>query len=254
MTEHTFVQSLAELPDDARKLDTPRITTSPSSGAPPRGQTAGIKTFLIADVRGYTTFTQTQGDEAAAELATAFADLARAVIESGGGDLIQLRGDEALAVFDSARQAIKTAIDLQTRFVEQTLADPTPAARGRDRPRRRRGGGGRRRFPRRRAQSRGAALQPRRRRRSSGDPGGRAPRASGRRRHVCRARAGARQGPGRARHGDQGTPEQEDLARGPRLPASARRGRSAPRRARGPQPVQGPPSVRGERRGRFLRP
>jgi len=31
---------------------------------------AGIKTFLIADVRGYTWFTQERGDEAAARLAT----------------------------------------------------------------------------------------------------------------------------------------------------------------------------------------
>jgi class 3 adenylate cyclase len=30
---------------------------------------ASIKTFLIADVRGYTLFTQTHGDEAAAKLA-----------------------------------------------------------------------------------------------------------------------------------------------------------------------------------------
>lgn len=110
--------------DSTRKVDTRPIATSPSSGAPARGKAAGIKTFLIADVRGYTTFTQTRGDEAAAELATVFADVARAVIEGGGGELIQLRGDEALAVFDSARQAIRTAIDLQTRFVEQTIGDP----------------------------------------------------------------------------------------------------------------------------------
>ena len=37
----------------------------------------GILTFLIADVRGYTRFTQDQGDEAAARLAATFAELAR---------------------------------------------------------------------------------------------------------------------------------------------------------------------------------
>src|SRR5215218_10447546 len=113
VTEHTFVQSVAGAPDGERKVDTRGIATSPSSGAPPRGRTAGIRTFLIADVRGYTTFTQTYGDEAAAELATAFAGIARTVVEGGGGELIELRGDEALAVFDSARNAIRTAIDLQ---------------------------------------------------------------------------------------------------------------------------------------------
>jgi hypothetical protein len=37
---------------------------------------AQIRTFLIADVRGYTLFTQERGDEAAAKLATKFADIA----------------------------------------------------------------------------------------------------------------------------------------------------------------------------------
>src|SRR5919106_604305 len=55
---------------------------------------AHIRTFLIADVRGYTVFTQEHGDE-------------------------------ALAVFDSARQAIRASIDLQRRFVDETVADPT---------------------------------------------------------------------------------------------------------------------------------
>ena len=35
-----------------------------------------------------------------------------------GGDLIQPRGDEALAVFESARQAIRAAMDLQAMFLE----------------------------------------------------------------------------------------------------------------------------------------
>src|SRR6478736_3197983 len=85
---------------------------------------AGIKTFLIADVRGYTRFTQQRGDEAAARLATRFAELAREAIEEAGGTLVELRGDEALAVFDSARQALRAASDLQERFVAETVADP----------------------------------------------------------------------------------------------------------------------------------
>ena len=86
---------------------------------------AGIKTFLIADVRGYTRFTQARGDEAAGRLATRFADLAREAIEAAGGTLVELRGDEALAVFDSARQALRAASDLQERFVAETVADPS---------------------------------------------------------------------------------------------------------------------------------
>ena len=36
-----------------------------------------------------------------------------------------MRGDEALAVFDSARQAIRVATDLQEQLVAETIADPT---------------------------------------------------------------------------------------------------------------------------------
>jgi class 3 adenylate cyclase len=39
-----------------------------------------LRTFLIADVRGYTSFTQRHGDEAAAKLAAKFARVARDVV------------------------------------------------------------------------------------------------------------------------------------------------------------------------------
>src|SRR5438309_995738 len=91
----------------------------------PAGEPAGIRTFLIADVRGYTLFTQERGDEAAAKLASRFAAVAREGVEARGGSVIELRGDEALAVFSSARQAIRAAVELQDRFVEETEADPT---------------------------------------------------------------------------------------------------------------------------------
>ena len=86
---------------------------------------AAIRTFLIADVRGYTVFTQERGDEAAAALAGKFAGVAREGVEARGGTVVELRGDEALAVFDSARQAIRAAVELQRRFVDETVADPT---------------------------------------------------------------------------------------------------------------------------------
>jgi YVTN family beta-propeller protein len=85
----------------------------------------GIRTFLIADVRGYTLFTQERGDEAAAKLAARFAEVAQEEVEARGGSLIELRGDEALAVFGSPRQAIRASVQLQERFVDETLADPS---------------------------------------------------------------------------------------------------------------------------------
>jgi YVTN family beta-propeller protein len=88
------------------------------------GDGAAIRTFLIADVRGYTLFTHERGDEAVAKLAAKFASLAREGVQARGGSVIELRGDEALAVFASPRQALRAAVELQARFVEETLADP----------------------------------------------------------------------------------------------------------------------------------
>jgi peptide/nickel transport system substrate-binding protein len=103
----------------------PRVTDT-DRPSDPHGNDAGaqIRTFLIADVRGYTLFTQERGDEAAAKLAAKFADIAREIVEGRGGMLLELRGDEALCVFASTREAIRTAVDLQQRFVEETLEQP----------------------------------------------------------------------------------------------------------------------------------
>ena len=82
--------------------------------SPPGG--AHIRTFLIADVRGYTRFTQERGDEEAGRLAATFAEQAREVIEACGGDLLELRGDEALSVFLVAPQALY-AVNRHVKFV-----------------------------------------------------------------------------------------------------------------------------------------
>ncbi|MGN6380958.1 MAG: ABC transporter substrate-binding protein [Gaiellales bacterium] len=86
---------------------------------------AEIRTFLIADVRGYTRFTQTHGDEAGARLAARFAEVVREVVESRSGRVVELRGDEALCVFGSPRAALRAAVQLQRRCAEETRADPT---------------------------------------------------------------------------------------------------------------------------------
>jgi YVTN family beta-propeller protein len=120
-------------PDGNRKsaaqtasADNPAVddTTRPDPRVVDITQRAQIRTFLIADVRGYTLFTQERGDEAAAKLAAKFADIARDGVEARGGELLELRGDEALCVFSSARDAIRAAVDLQQRFVDETLDQP----------------------------------------------------------------------------------------------------------------------------------
>jgi class 3 adenylate cyclase len=82
-----------------------------------------VLTFLIADVRGYSRYTEEYGDEAAARLAAKFVDLVSEGVEAHGGTLIEVRGDEGLAVFTSARQAIRAAVDLQVQFAEETDAE-----------------------------------------------------------------------------------------------------------------------------------
>ena len=86
--------------------------------------TGDIHTFLIADIRGYTSFTQQQGDGAAARLAATFADLCRTTVQAYGGSLLELRGDEALCVFRSARAALAAAIALQDAFVARVVDEP----------------------------------------------------------------------------------------------------------------------------------
>ena len=83
-----------------------------------------IRTFLIADVRGYTRFTQRHGDEAAARLAARFAEVARETVESRDGTVVELRGDEALCVFTSPRQAVRAAVAFQQRCAEEFRSDP----------------------------------------------------------------------------------------------------------------------------------
>jgi YVTN family beta-propeller protein len=82
-----------------------------------------LRTFLIADIRGYTAFTQRFGDERAAALARRFAVVTSAVVELDG-TVLELRGDEALCVFISPRQALRAAAALQRRFVTETQQDP----------------------------------------------------------------------------------------------------------------------------------
>ena len=85
--------------------------------------TSALRTFLIVDIRGYTRYTEEYGDEAAADLTANFAELVADGVQAHDGRLVDLRGDEALAVFTSARQAIRAAVDLQARFGDETGAN-----------------------------------------------------------------------------------------------------------------------------------
>ncbi len=91
---------------------------------PEPGDTSELLTFLIADIRGYTTFTNDRGDEAAARLTTKFAAVVRELIVPFDGSVFELRGDEALCVFRSPRQSLRFAVALQQRFVDEMRDEP----------------------------------------------------------------------------------------------------------------------------------
>ncbi len=96
------------------------------AGQPGDGGAAPVeRAFLIADVRGYTRFTREHGDAESARLVIRFADLARDAVAARGGQVIELRGDEALAVFTLPVQAVRAAIELQAACAEEETADPT---------------------------------------------------------------------------------------------------------------------------------
>jgi branched-chain amino acid transport system substrate-binding protein len=88
------------------------------------GEAAGVRTFLIADVRGYTRYSDEHGDEAASALARRFAAIASDAVEARGGEVVELRGDEALCVFSSARAAVRGAVELQRRVRERVDGEP----------------------------------------------------------------------------------------------------------------------------------
>lgn len=97
-----------------------------TSGAKPVEAESAVaeRTFLIADIRGYTRFTREQGDAEAARLAKAFADLAEDAVEGRDGRVVELRGDEVMAVFVSPVHAVRAGIELMLLCEEELSRRP----------------------------------------------------------------------------------------------------------------------------------
>jgi class 3 adenylate cyclase/tetratricopeptide (TPR) repeat protein len=113
-----LAQALGLSEEERSALQLAARTRPPSGGAGSPSATS-VHTFVIADVRGYTQFTLDQEDDAAALLATRFAGIVEALVDAWDGQVIELRGDEALAVFASARQALRAAVELQARLRDE---------------------------------------------------------------------------------------------------------------------------------------
>src|SRR5581483_498879 len=97
---------------------------APTLPEPTRSTVEAVRTFVFADVRGYTAYTRERGDEAGAALARLFAAMVEELAPDHAGTLQELRGDEALVVFDSPRQALRFAVALQAKIAEEELPRP----------------------------------------------------------------------------------------------------------------------------------
>lgn len=92
-----------------------------SAKPPPRAATL---TFLFADLRGYTSYTETLGDAAAAELIAEYRIFMRAEIAKAAGAEIRTEGDSFFVTFESATEALRCAMGMLREAARRTAARP----------------------------------------------------------------------------------------------------------------------------------
>jgi adenylate cyclase len=73
-----------------------------------------LHTFLFADISGYSTLTELEGDDAAADIAIRFADEVARIAPDHGADLVRRIGDGVLVHCVNAADAIELGLRLQT--------------------------------------------------------------------------------------------------------------------------------------------
>jgi peptide/nickel transport system substrate-binding protein len=96
-----------------------------TAGLDRSGGTAGFRAFLLSDIRGYSSFSEARGDEAAAALTERFIAVGGRVIGGFGGESLGNRGDEVLFAFESPRQAIRAAVAFGRALLDATREDPS---------------------------------------------------------------------------------------------------------------------------------
>ena len=90
----------------------------------PEGLGLSLAAFMFADIRGFTEFTQRNGDEAAAGLVRAFQRLLRQQSDAYTGREINTAGDNMLIAFPTARQAVRAAVGCMQALKTYNEASP----------------------------------------------------------------------------------------------------------------------------------
>ena len=82
-----------------------------------------LSAILAADVAGYARLMHTEEEATHARLTALLTDAVAAAIAEHGGRIVKNTGDGFLAVFPSAVQAVRAAVQFQTRIKELTIGD-----------------------------------------------------------------------------------------------------------------------------------
>jgi class 3 adenylate cyclase len=82
--------------------------------------------FLFADLRDYTRYVESHGDQAAAALLAEYRSLVRDAVGQFGGAEIKTEGDSFYVVFPSASSAVRCGLSIARGATEHTRAGGTP--------------------------------------------------------------------------------------------------------------------------------
>jgi class 3 adenylate cyclase len=76
------------------------------------------QTFMFADISGYSLLAELDGDEAAADVALAFAAKVASLAPAYGAEIVKCLGDGVMVRADSAADAVHLALDLFAEWAE----------------------------------------------------------------------------------------------------------------------------------------
>ncbi len=98
-------------------------------GTAPAQRGPGFRAFLFSDLRGYTAFIETNGDEAGARLLDRYRGLVRRVIAEHDGAEVRTEGDSFYVLFPSATGAVAAGLAIVAGADQLTTDDPTVPVR-----------------------------------------------------------------------------------------------------------------------------